>query len=629
MATTAPGKGANRPPVSTHPAFPAIVALWFAALFGIGSMVLPAILLERMVIAMGLPSLIEAATPPLGLGTRAMIAAVAAVLGAAAGMVVARKVIDANTAKPTQARKPRGLAASQAEPPVKRPIFATEELGEEGLGPVADAADDYDTDRDDARPAMPPMPGRRRALSVTDDSGPSDFLHSVPLPGDHDPYRHDPYRHGPYRNVDAPETPLELETIAMRTDGSNFVEEAQVPAGRPFDAPMAMPVIEEAATAESAAVQPGASGEEQAMTEGAFGRRPLDLRRADQFEQPAAPAPFSFAPTMADIPAGGRQVFGQPQSAPALPAITQGEAAAPSVAEAPVALQAQGPAKGSAQGLADLSLADLIARFGRALQAEARAEPQFEPRVFEPVAPDDPFAEGEAAPVPFAFQRTAGAEDTARQIFAAPAAEAAPSAPEFAPISGAAAPFAPPAETADDGTPGMPAALRPLDLADFDEDDSDDDPFTGDLGLTLGDANGERAFGQPTAAATFPGIEPGECDDEDEGNEGAYSSLLSMKSPFGVGREFVRIEEEDADEDVAPEAVVTFPGQAPQATAPAPSGGPRPFDAPLGTAPFAQPGSPLARALPTMPAQKPADPAETERALREALDKLQRMSGAA
>ena len=46
------------PPLSLHPAFPAIVALWFAALLGLGSLVLPAVLLEKAVSASGLASLV-------------------------------------------------------------------------------------------------------------------------------------------------------------------------------------------------------------------------------------------------------------------------------------------------------------------------------------------------------------------------------------------------------------------------------------------------------------------------------------------------------------------------------------------------------------------------------------------
>ena len=60
------GDEAARLPVSLHPAFPAIVALWFAALLGIGSLVLPAALLDRVVSATSLASLLPAASPPLG-----------------------------------------------------------------------------------------------------------------------------------------------------------------------------------------------------------------------------------------------------------------------------------------------------------------------------------------------------------------------------------------------------------------------------------------------------------------------------------------------------------------------------------------------------------------------------------
>ena len=37
-----------KPPISLHPAFPGIVALWFSALLGLGSLVLPPVLLEKI-----------------------------------------------------------------------------------------------------------------------------------------------------------------------------------------------------------------------------------------------------------------------------------------------------------------------------------------------------------------------------------------------------------------------------------------------------------------------------------------------------------------------------------------------------------------------------------------------------
>ncbi len=40
-------------PISSHPAFPAIVALWFAALLGLGTLILPVGLLERLAASRG------------------------------------------------------------------------------------------------------------------------------------------------------------------------------------------------------------------------------------------------------------------------------------------------------------------------------------------------------------------------------------------------------------------------------------------------------------------------------------------------------------------------------------------------------------------------------------------------
>ena len=90
-----------------------------------------------------------------------------------------------------------------------------------------------------------------------------------------------------------------------------------------------------------------------------------------------------------------------------------------------------------------------------------------------------------------------------------------------------------------------------------------------------------------------------------------------MKSPLGH-REPVRIEDaDDAEEEAEP--VVVFPGQAARRAAPVAEAPARPFDAPLQRAE----NSAAAVRHPS------ADPGATERALRDALEKLQRMSGAA
>src|SRR6478752_5749106 len=82
-------------PISAHPLFPAVVAVWFAALFGLGSGVLPNVLFERAITAAGLSSLIPAATPPLGATFRIVLSLTFALAGAALGFVLARRLAAA------------------------------------------------------------------------------------------------------------------------------------------------------------------------------------------------------------------------------------------------------------------------------------------------------------------------------------------------------------------------------------------------------------------------------------------------------------------------------------------------------------------------------------------------------
>ena len=149
-----------RPPVSLHPAFRAIVALWFAGLLGIGSLVLPAVLLDRVVAATGLASLLPAASPPLGMTARAMIAAVAAVAGAALGIAVARRVAGAYVSQ-AESRAAKSAAVAC------RPISVHDELGGEGLT------------NGESLPIS-----HRRALAISEDDRPSDSLYRAPLPGE-------------------------------------------------------------------------------------------------------------------------------------------------------------------------------------------------------------------------------------------------------------------------------------------------------------------------------------------------------------------------------------------------------------------------------------------------------------
>lgn len=116
----------DRPSISLHPAFPAIVASWSAALLGAGSLVLPSALLERGLEATGIAVLIPSATAPFGMAARGLIALAAALTGALAGMVIARRVSRAHS------RRGPGHEA----PPLsgaRRPLHIHEELGGDSL----------------------------------------------------------------------------------------------------------------------------------------------------------------------------------------------------------------------------------------------------------------------------------------------------------------------------------------------------------------------------------------------------------------------------------------------------------------------------------------------------------------
>ncbi|MCP9221983.1 hypothetical protein MKP08_04375 [Erythrobacter sp. LQ02-29] len=149
--------------IPAHPLFSAFVAIWFAALFGIGVMLLPIALLEALVVRLGIDSVIPAAAPPLSDTAHLLLALAFAAVGALLGLVLARMVASQEPAR-APAPHPRKAADRHRDAPVKRPISAIEELGEEGLGPVRDIV-----------PARHERPAERQ--TATDDAG--DF---EPLP---------------------------------------------------------------------------------------------------------------------------------------------------------------------------------------------------------------------------------------------------------------------------------------------------------------------------------------------------------------------------------------------------------------------------------------------------------------
>jgi hypothetical protein len=115
-------RGHGLRPLYTHPVFPAVVAAWFAALLGLGSLMLPADLIGRLLAAGGM----AASASSFGFTARATIALAAALAGAGLGLSLARRVIG-----------PAGIEGencSSAQVALRcRPIDVVEDLGEEGI----------------------------------------------------------------------------------------------------------------------------------------------------------------------------------------------------------------------------------------------------------------------------------------------------------------------------------------------------------------------------------------------------------------------------------------------------------------------------------------------------------------
>jgi hypothetical protein len=103
-------KRTGRQPISRHPLFPAIVALWFATLIGVGSLALSTSLIENLVLASHIDSLIPAATPPLGATARLMLAVMVGVPGGVMGWILAKRL-----GSPKQAAGPQVFKVTDAD----------------------------------------------------------------------------------------------------------------------------------------------------------------------------------------------------------------------------------------------------------------------------------------------------------------------------------------------------------------------------------------------------------------------------------------------------------------------------------------------------------------------------------
>lgn len=592
-------------PISRHPFFPAIVALWFGALFGLGSLALRPALVEQLVLATHLDAVLPMAAPPLGATMRILLALAMTGLGGAIGFVIARRV-----AMPAANRvDPREAAAPEAPATGRRRSFTAQpdNTAPAALDPAILDVADLDPDGFDAAApvaAAPAIPARESASGtfvtpplaaadpVIEDEEPAACDDTVSL--DHrlfESYARD------VQAASEGEADVEVDAVvnaacsvdaapgfALLDAPEGIEREAQV---EPADAPAAPVHLIAGArisTAPLAELSPVELLERLAI---AMARRREEDARLAQAEADAAAAARDEAIAV--------------------------------VAVEPVVIE-------TAVAHADVSEADDVV-----LDAHVAVEPLPVAATHEPEPqPDIEPEPGFVPPPPVRFERLAlraVSFEPAQPVVsdAEPAEEEQAAAPE------------PAIEIEEPVALRVPAALRPVDPLAF--DDEDDDALPGYIPPRhIGRAPDSFApFAVPASLAATAAIEPdqvsvvaeqaaawaddeiddaayaldetdiGDADQESDGEEetldSGYSSLLSLSRPSAPRQSFIRIDEPDDAGEVRP--MVVFPGAEPEAAA-APSAGPRLFDGP-------------AR----------GDAEDTERALRAALATLQRMSGAA
>lgn len=606
-------KPAKGKPITSHPLFPAVVALWFGALFGLGSLAIRPSLFEGLVVRSGIDLIVPAAAPPLGVTARILIALVMSSLGALLGVLLAWRML-----RPKAEVRQRKRGATVAGETVRRPISAHDELGDSLDGAAAQAGF---------------VAGRRRPLAVDPEDVPFEPIDFAPLPGgqpqifDIAAARLTPVEEAQLAPVE--EMPLDLGAFplpaAPEPAAVQPIPPAPAVAAAPFAAPQGqipaqpapfafpgtepLPAAAPAATAATTPIAtniPNGAGPTTIFGVSAIdGHVPTEFVRAAGFKtsvfdpEPAQPL-FADRPLAAAVETAPSPV---PVAAPAEPEHVQPVSAA--LADAPAAAMDPLPSP------AGLGMTDLAQRLQESMARR---------RAARAAAP-----EPDSAPAPVA--------EPPASVSEAPA-EAAPVIPAFAPtLESVPEIVIPPAPIP------LPEAFRPIGFGLVEEDDSVDLGSLAPRHLSMPESPAPAP--EAVEAEPAPAIEPvaaapeaAEADEPDVGEEvlepaqeEAFGSLLGI-APAAPRNSFVRIDEpEPAAGTVEP--VVIFPGQGTASAAPFAAPIPAVASAPAVLRPFdkldvAGLGSSVS------PTLAPAiDPAEAEQALRAALASLQRMSGAA
>lgn len=619
------GSGVSQP-ITRHPLFPAIVALWFGALFGMASVLMGPGPIERAVAATGLAKAIPMAGPPLGSTARLLVAlgltGIGALFGALIGLrLAARRASGAETMRdmtgdaledseePSVGRLPsrrRGFTA-----PFDNPADAPSEAGPQ-LDPAPAPASgifqlsDLEDDEYDAR--FLPMSGAtvepQTESEIEDEPKPhlidafspaawADPAHSTAPAPDTDDEEED---------REAPVAPL-FDAYAGRIDGrSDGAGESQEQA---VTASASVPV------ADAPSASPGAERIAAARLDDLSHVELLErlaLAMEEQRRKLAQATPRSVVPFAARQPGEAHREAGAPED-PALSASAD-----------PTPVDEQPPARPQAP-----SVSPVLQRLSSLGVHAPFTPPPFAPPPFGERQPtsaeagDEPVQPVADLTAPDEIDPIGGWPDEA------PAAEVLPDGEN-------------PAEPAPRASAAVPAALRPVATSAFDEDDAvpgyipprhiampASAPATQDDGdRPMAGLAGGHDFaadeGEDEDEAQFAG----NAESEDYADDGAdiveegvldegYSSLLSLQrraeprqSPIGIENEVAAFDDPAAADDPIHSHTLSA-GEEQEAA-------------------FAQPPLPGARLF-DPPGR--SDPVETEKALRAALATLQRMSGAA
>lgn len=678
-------KQAPAKPITTHQLFPAVVGLWFGALFGLGSLAVRPSLLESLVIRSRVDLIVPAAAPPLGVTARILVALVLSAIGAAIGIAIARRL-----ARPKLEHRERKRGAGSvvedsdklhggwhyADANTRTPVSVSEDLRPDLSG-------------EDAGTNGGMLAQRRRSLAIEHKE--ADFVpHELaPLPG------------GAPQILDIGEVHICPEVTEAPLDLSAFAAPSAPEPGQSEPAQFAPPPSLAQLDWNNAVPVQSAPGAEQQPSRQVF------QPREDAVPELAAPEisaqhQHHVAQEAAAAAADGHQVFGLP--APAVPADATRQIFGQSVSgdhvdqefvkaagfktsvfdtQTPRPLFA--PFEGATASIEPASFsvppAQLLTETDDAVRPVAAAiAPEPEPALPSPagLGMDDLAARlaesmarrraarsglafkaqaetATASPVPVTFETPVmTAEPAIPAAFEAPVAApvnptATPAIPEpytppisAEPMAPVAPPFAVPLadlqpapvliDPAPQITPrpevatiaqfaSVPQGMRPLDLGGFEEDHAPLDSVLPPRMIAMPIA--------PIAAVVAPAPAPfaAPVDEAEIANEGvaeeSYGSLLGIAQPAATHTGFVRIEEPEA-EAAATEPVVIFPGQMTRPIVPVGSedaGSFRRFDAPAS----AGQGQPIA----ANQAVSEVDSEEAQRALRSALANLQRMSGVA